>query len=183
MKLFLTLIALLAAPLSLFAFIETPDDLKVGDELPGPLGVYYPYQGEKASCVNVRLVNNRFRCYFLAEDHKTIVEYEWPRAIIQYGNAVRKGLNRNTTVMKPAENDAPYLMAVRFIPPPDRYWIRLVLQNKADEEATNNLNSPPPPDAESVSFPMEILNQLPVQDAGDTDPTDTTNLGGIPTSP
>lgn len=183
MKKMFIVLALLAAPLAVFAQIETPDDLKVGDELPGPLGVYYGYTGENAGCVNVRLVSNRWRCYFLAADQKTIVEPEWPRAIIHYGNAVRKGLNKNTTVMTPAEGGAPYLIASRFIPPPDRYWIQLILQNKADVEATNNLNQPSSSDAKSQVFPTEILNQLTTQDAGDTDPTDTTNVGGTPTSP
>ena len=95
------------------AQIETSDDLVVGDTLPGPLGVYYAYEGTDAGFINVRIVKNRFRCYFLASDQKTIVEPEWPMAIIHYGNAVRKGLNKNTTVMRRVE-DKPYLYGVRL---------------------------------------------------------------------
>lgn len=176
------LFCLLFAPLGLFGAVETPDDLKVGDELPGPLGYYYTYGGKDAYYVNVRIVNNRFRAYFLGDDQKTIVEPEWTKAIIHYGNAVRKGLNKNTTSMAMAEGGQPYLTAPRFIPPPDRYWVQLILQNKADVEATNNYNQPAPEEAKNLTFTTEILNQLPQQDAGDTDPTVGDNLGGVPTN-
>jgi len=162
-------LALSASMAPLVAAIETPDDLEVKDELPGPLGVYYSYSGNEAAFINVRIVNNRFEAYFLEADRKTIVEPEWPQAIIHYGNAVRKGLNRNTTVMRQVEGP-PLLRAARFIPPPDRYWIRLILQNKADEEATDNYNEAAPEDAHSLAFDMEILNQLTTQDSGEGDP-------------
>lgn len=173
----------LLCPLVLLASVETPDDLAVGDELPGPLGVYYSYKGEDAAFINVRLVNNRFRCYFLEGDQKKIVEPDWPKAIIHYGNAVRKGLNKETTVMRAAESGKPYLVAARFIPPPDRYWIQVILQNDADEEATNNFNDPPPEGAQSQAFPTEILNQLVVEDTDDQDPAVGDNVDGVTTEP
>ncbi|WOO42836.1 hypothetical protein [Rubellicoccus peritrichatus] len=166
---------------SLSAQLETPDDLEVGGDLPGPLGVYYPYEGEEAAFINVRIVNNRFRCYFLDSDQKTIMEPEWPAAVIHYGNAVRKGLNKNTTVMRKVE-EKPYLYGVRFIPPPDRYWIQVILQNKADEEATNNYNQPAPAGAKRMVFKTEILNQLAAQKAGASDGAVGDNFDGIPTS-
>lgn len=166
---------------TLNAQIETSDDLEVGEKLPGPLGVYYPYEGEEASVINIRIVEGRFRCYFLESDQTTIVEPEWPAAIIHYGNAVRKGLNKETTVMRKVEVK-PYLYGPRFIPPPNRYWIQVILQNKQDEETTNNYNQPAVPGAKKLVFKTEILNQLVAEKAGASDGAVGDNFDGVPTS-
>ena len=58
----------------------------------------------------------------------------------------------------------------------------MILQNKADETATNNYNAPPPPDAKKVTFKTEILNQLGAQNAAADDDAVGDNFDGIPTS-
>lgn len=159
---------LLVLPLSAGAqSIETPPDLKPGDTLPGPLGIYYE-RGE--GFLNVRIVDNRFRLYFLEEDKETLVEPGFSEAIIHYGNAVRRGLNRNTTTLELAGGQ-PYLMAARIIPPPHRYWVQIVVPERP---------APPPapgfpvnPNAKPVqteeTFPMEVLNQITDQSPVDGD--------------
>lgn len=159
----------------LWSVIETPDNLEVGMELAGPLGYYYSYPGDQARFVNVRIVNNRFECYFLEADKKTIVEPEWSRAIIQYESHVRRGLARQTTVMHKVDG-RPLLSAKRIIQPPHRYWIRVILQNKEDEEATNNYNAPASERAERYAFDRAFMDQLPQQDPDNIEQPMNNNL-------
>ena len=152
----------------------------VGEELIPHLGIYQPRidADGKSGYINLRIVRNNFRLYFLKDDQKTIEEPAFPYAIVQYGNAIKKIANELSLRLS-LEPGGVYLTNQRIIAPPHRYSVRVILMNRIEsdfvDESTNNTT--PPPGAKKEVFKVIILNQLVQEDKGDTDPTMGTHLG------
>jgi hypothetical protein len=74
---------------------------------------------------------------------------------------VQKNRNRINTKLTLAP-DGSYLIGVRFISPPLRYHVRVILINNAEEEAVNSpINSNiHPKGAKKEVFKAAMLNQL-----------------------
>lgn len=94
------------------------------------LGVYISY-GEGS--INVRLVDNRMRLYFL-DAEKKVIEPSYPVAVIRYENVTRKKLDDTLTLRASSDETGPFLANPQFIKPPHSLWINILLLNPDNTE-------------------------------------------------
>lgn len=128
--------------------------MEVGDTLEPTLGAYWPYaQGDQKGFVNLRIVDNQFRLYFLEEDRDTIAEPALPHAVIHYSNTQRRSLNNQTLTL--SRSGGPFLGNPRFIQAPHRYQVRIFLTPQLGQGAD---------DSDGIILGQQILNQLSAAD-------------------
>ena len=82
--------------------------------------------------MNLRVVDNRFRAYFIDEE-RLIVEPPYIRVVL-FTEEMRRVDRRDRLVLEPA-SDSVYLTNPRIIPPPHDFWVRMVLVQSEDDEA------------------------------------------------
>lgn len=102
-----------------------------GDKLP-ELGKYF--KNEKVGTVNLRVVEGKFRIYFVDKD-QNIVSPAFKKARIDV-ELFRNKTHEYTLSLKLSE-DGRYLTSTRRTSPPYRYWVRLVLLDESNSD--NNL--------------------------------------------
>lgn len=160
---FLVAILLALSP----ALIAEEAEIEVGKPLPNELGLTLERKevdegATEPGFINLRIVDNRFQLWFL--DHeKNVVEPTYPMAILHYrGFVVRK--SRETIQLLP-EGDGLCLTSPRIVPPPHHYSVRILLMNKAEEEALNpdNQTEVPANKVRQEFFPVMQLNQIPAE--------------------
>ncbi len=111
---------------------KTASGLKVGDSL-DELGHTFERPGE--SSLNLRIVDNNFRLYFLDEEGK-IMEPDRDLGALRYDP---RREDPEFLRLSPAE-EKPYLTHVRYIRRPYVIRIHLVLQNEGDPEVDTDKN-------------------------------------------
>jgi len=127
--------------------------VQAGQKLVPELGLYVDIDEEKwgAAQLNLRIVNNNFRMYFLDED-KSLVEPELDSAIVHYGNFIKDANARFTIVL---EKEGLAFTSKRVIPPPHRYMCRIFLRKTVDPPGYYEK-----PYEEKEFIGMHTLNQL-----------------------
>ncbi|MCC5806034.1 MAG: hypothetical protein JJU00_06860 [Opitutales bacterium] len=99
----------------------------IGDELDG---FGHDFQTPEGT-MNLRIVDNRFRAYFVDEE-RLVVEPPYIR-IVLFTEEMRRVDRRDRLVLVPASGD-PYATNPRIIPPPHDFWVRTVLVKSEDDE-------------------------------------------------
>lgn len=107
-----------AAGLHAFGVGEELDEL--GHDFQTPRGL-----------LNLRIVENRFRAYFVDEE-RLIVEPPYLR-IVLFTEEMRRVDRRERLVLTPT-GDGSHATHPRVIPPPHDFWVRMVLVESEDEE-------------------------------------------------
>lgn len=117
------------------------EGFEIGKPLPNEIGATFPYED---GFVNLRVVDNNFRVYFLDEE-KNLIEPTWPTASIRWFNTKFKPEQANFAGLR--KGSGPFLYSDRNIVLPIYYWINLSFVN-ADGSIKH-------------AFPRTLVTQLP----------------------
>ncbi len=117
------------------------EGFEIGKPLPNEIGPTFPYE---EGFVNLRVVDNNFRVYFLDKD-KNLEEPLWPTASIRWFNTKFKPDQANFTGL--SKGSGPFLYSPRNIVLPIYYWINLSFVN--------------PDGSVKHAFPRSLVTQLP----------------------
>jgi len=93
------------------------------------LGVYIPMAED--GFVNIRIVDKKFRLYFMDEERK-VKEPVYSSAFIRYENVAKKDVEDRLTLRLSEDGEYQFLTSGRVIKPPFNLWIFLVFTDSAD---------------------------------------------------
>ncbi len=82
--------------------------------------------------LNLRVVDQNFRIYFLDEERIPLDPQPYTRAVLFTEQA--RGPKREDRLFLSPSSDGPFLVSPRIIAPPFDYWIRIVLTGDDVEE-------------------------------------------------
>lgn len=99
----------------------------VGEELKPEVGPYKAIPG--GFQMNLRIVDNHFRLYFVDEEMKVVAPV-FKQAYVTYEPIGRSADEERIGLTA----SGPFLSSPRFIRPPYAYWVRLLLAHETDDE-------------------------------------------------
>ena len=102
---------------------QEPED--EGNKLP-KLGLYY--KDDKGGTVNLRIVEGQFRIYYVDKD-QIVISPAFKKARLDV-EEFRNKTHEYSLLMKLSE-DGQYLTSLRRVPPPYRFWVRLVMLHES----------------------------------------------------